>query len=81
MHLLPHVPDGLSQSAILLVKESELTVNASSYIRMLRKQHILVSKEKDTTTFSVEALIALRSYSNVTSILGMCLVSSHFCFM
>ncbi len=79
MHLLPVVPDTPSPSAIVFFKGSAPTATAGEYISVLRKQHILLIKEKDSTTFSVAALVALRSYSNITSILGMWFLSYRLC--
>lgn len=69
-----HVPDGspTSLSAIFTVAEAVLTDDVEEYIDLLREQHLLIVHPEEKIKFSIDALITLRSFSNLTPIMGTC---------
>ncbi len=70
MHLVLPSAQELSHTAILSIRGPDMPTDAKRYMSMLRKQHILVTREQDNTRFCLEALLGLQSYSHVSQIIG-----------
>ena len=75
-----HIPDGspASLSAIYTVAKEALTDNVGEYIGALRDQHILLFYAKDKVEFTIDSLVAMRSFSNLTPITGTCFKSVEY---
>lgn len=70
MHVPDGSPTGPSLSAIFTIDEEVLTDNVEDYINILHDQHILVCHPQVEIDFSIDTLITLRSFSNLTPIMG-----------